>query len=228
METTPNNEVSERYRKYLIQIQVKETFYYLVWGTDMTDPEQQDKLLLDQENQILVFPRIDQLADFITKQSVSLYDEANFLPWAAELTGTDANALYDLDYLHAILTSELKQEQILQNPNLTKELIDFFNLVGDYAYQTEDDSIFKPYRKPQLQLFFDYCYDTYFWTIPKEELQQRQSEVLSKFRFNRFRADMDRLLKVFLSHCRLVADGNGKLAMPRRIRSHAALLKNPL
>jgi hypothetical protein len=205
MEETHNNAVSEQYRKYVNQILVKETAYLFVWGTDMADPEQQDKLLLDPENRILLFSRIDQIAGFVAEHSVPLYDAANFVPWLQELTGPDAYTVFDMDLLQTVLTSELSQSQILQNPNFTNDLINFFNLAGDYAYQIDEALFLKSYRKPQLRLFFDYCYDTYFWTIPPEELQQRQSVILKKFRFAKFKKDMNNLLTVFISRCRFIS-----------------------
>ncbi|GAB3916419.1 hypothetical protein [Larkinella terrae] len=204
MEETHNNAVSETYRKYLIKVKLNEAFYYMMWGTDMADSEQQDKLLLDPENRILLFSRIDQIADFIAANSISVFDESNFHPWLAALTGSDAYTAYDLDYLQTLLSSALKEEQILQNPDITSELIGFFNLYGDYAYQLEEDFLFKPYRKPQLQLFFDYCYDTFFWSIPPDKLTRRQAAIKSKFRFSKFKTDMLRLLTIFISRCRLI------------------------
>lgn len=207
METTDTSAINhwnELHRKYPIQIHLNDACYYAVWGTDMSDPEQQDQLLLDHEQRILLFTTGEQIAPWIIAGSARVFDADNLTAWANSLTDFTAEPVYDLDYMGSILRSDLRQEQILQNPNLTHEMIGFMNLYSDYAYPLDDEYLVGLHRKPQLRLFFDFCYDSYFWNTPEDELTRRQASYLKKFRFGKFKADMLRMLTAFVDHCVVV------------------------
>ncbi|MGV3560792.1 hypothetical protein [Larkinella arboricola] len=198
--TSTTHDQSEVYRKYLIQLRLNGTLYYGVWGTDMSDPEHEDQLLLDHEQRILLFTAGEQIAPCITQGGARLFDADNLTAWVHSLTDFTPYTVYDLDYMGSILQSNLRQEQILNNPNLTHELIGFINLFGDYAYPLDDDFLVRLRRMPQIRLFFDYCYDTYFWDTPPDELNRRQTAYLKKFRFAKFKSDMLRMLTAFIDH----------------------------
>ncbi|MFD1142995.1 hypothetical protein ACFQ4C_17850 [Larkinella insperata] len=202
--TSATDNQNEFYRKYLIQLNLNAGFFYGVWGTDMSEEEHPDYLLLDHQDRILLVTAGEQLLPLITQGGAKLFDADNLTAWIQSLTDFTPDAAHDLDYMGSILRSELRQEQILNSPSLTKELIDFINLYGDYAYSLDDDFLVGLHRKPQIRLFFDYCYDTYFWTIPPAELERRQASYLKKFRFAKFKSDMLRMLTVFIDHCSIV------------------------
>ncbi|GAB3341494.1 hypothetical protein GCM10027299_55750 [Larkinella ripae] len=199
MEKPTEKSLSETHQKYIIQIHLQESIQYIVWGTDLSDSEQQDKLLVNHQQAILLFSRIDQIKEAIAQSTAILFDENNLIPWANSFPDSEVDTVYDLDYLLSLVNSELKQEQILQSPKLTHDLIRFINLFGDYAYQVQQQDLLKLRRKRQIRLFFDYSYDSYFWTLPPDELQRRQKRYIKAFRFTKFKADMKRMLAVFIA-----------------------------
>lgn len=204
MEQPASQQASEKYRKYLIQVQLDNTPYYLVWGTDMSDREEKDNLLIDQQQRILLFSSLDQVRDWILKPTSPLFDASNLKAWAETLTKLAVDSVYDLDYLTALMTSPLKEEQILKSPDISNDLINFINLFGDYAYQLENDELVNLHRQPSIGLFFDYCYDTYFWTIPPEEWQRRHDLFTRTFQFTEFKDAMNRLFAIFIARCHRV------------------------
>jgi len=204
MEQLENRQASDRYQKYLIQLQLDNTAYYLVWGTDLSDREEKDNLLIDSQRRILLFSRVEQIRDWILEPASPLFDAPNLVAWAETLTELTVSGVYDLDYLASLMTSPLKEEQILQSPDITNDLIDFINLFGDYAYQLDDGELVNLHRQPSVGLFFDYSYDTYFWKSSPDDLQRNHDLFRRAFQFTEFKDAMNRLLAVFIARCHRV------------------------
>ena len=192
------------YEKYLITIRFDEVDYYLVWGADSTD-RGDDKLLVDEEKNILLFRKQPDALTYILEASTPLLDVHKLKEWAtASLTvGTYSSYLYDLDELRKLVDNDrLRLDEKARREDVLY-WVNFINLVGDYAIQINEVYLLKARESESIRSFWEYGYDTFFWTIPEPELTVRQESSLAAFQYAPFKTELLNLL-LYIKSCFVV------------------------
>lgn len=80
------DEINARYCKWIISFQLDSISCYAVWGTDLTDGEN-DKFWIDDQQRILLFREPEQLINALLQPSVSAFDTATMSNWASRIKG---------------------------------------------------------------------------------------------------------------------------------------------
>lgn len=154
--------VSEQFRKYIIKLAITEHItVYVLWGTDKQN-EDFDYLLANEDSKILGFKTIDSLLEYVNTKHVPV-DEKNTKEWARAYNSNRYYVLYDFPKLKSVLDKQnFSLRKILKEDAL--DLVSFYNLFSDYAYQTENQDLLLLIRESNLQLFFDFANNTFFWS----------------------------------------------------------------
>ncbi len=156
-----SDEISEQYRKYIIQLQLPaQQSLYLLWGTD-TANEDTDYLLLDLDHKMLAFPNISELLHYIKTTRSSLIDEQATKEWLSAYKANKAYTSYNLDQLMSLMESDRAPQDYTKDE--AWEITDFCNLFSDYAYQLKREDLIQLYRDKDLHVFIDWVNAQYLW-----------------------------------------------------------------
>jgi len=202
METPPAiQQISDSYEKFFIEIWVDDCAYHMVWGADSTD-DGNDKLVLDKDNNIVLFGKQADALDYILESPDTLFDGLNLEKWAKSgiENGTYTNCSFSLSHLLRLIEEDRFINLYKTTQHAGLDWVNFINLVSDYSHQTGNEHLLELRRGSSIDSFWDFIYDTFFWTIPERELAERQKEAVAKFDYLEFKADAMALLNHFKSH----------------------------
>lgn len=185
---------SEEYRKYLVSYIIGNEKFLSVWGTDMSDNEE-DKLCIDQKGQILSFRRVEILKDYLIKNKNYLFDIENFMKWLEHVSNLNPYAIYDLDLLGKECMS--LGSFLDFNRELGLQMLDFINLFQDYIYQINSNELKGHAENSQILLVKEYVYTNFFWNSSEEELNFIDNELSKKFNLKLFKKKFLGLIKLF-------------------------------
>ncbi|MEO7174280.1 MAG: hypothetical protein ABIV51_00610 [Saprospiraceae bacterium] len=191
--------ISEQFRKYIIEIKFNNQSNFMLWGTDMVDEDEIDKIL-SFEGSILLFSSINQIQTYVKSNLKSIFDSENLHQWARKMRVRKPYATYDLDQLKSIISDE---DFTINHFDKKKafEFIDFYNLFGDYAHQTKDEEAHHLMQEKNTKLFFDFAYNSFFW---KSNNQEQGAPELRKIKTTELFANYQRILNYFIGKFKLV------------------------
>jgi len=156
-----SDEISERYRKYIIQLKLPaQQSLYLLWGTD-TANEDTDYLMLDQEYKMLAFPNISELLHYVKTTGNSLIDEPATKEWLSNYKANRAYTSYDLVQLMNLMESDQGHQDYTKDE--AWEITAFCSLFSDYAYQLDREDLLRLYQDKDLHVFIDWVNAQYLW-----------------------------------------------------------------
>ncbi len=153
-------EISEKYRKYLVEIILKDNRYYTVWGTDLGDNDN-DKLLVNKKN-LLLFYKINTLKTTLFKFKDIFLDKENFENWISEDPFEDPYSTTDLTCLYTF------SEKDLRGKKAALEIINSLNLIQDFYIQIKENE--KAFNSKLLLDLKDNLYNNHFWKSDNLEL----------------------------------------------------------
>lgn len=153
------NYISEKYRKYLLEIVFAEQKYYTVFGADLSDKEI-DKLLVDADGSILLFSMPTDLLSLIL-QSTSFFDNGVLQEWAREING--------IKEPYAVINFDVLSKNIfdLNDIGLFKSIYDTLGIVEDYSNQISDERLLALLEEAILLQFKDDLADYFTWSESK-------------------------------------------------------------
>ena len=146
-------EISEKYRKYLIQIKLHDNSYYTVWGTDMNDNEN-DKMLV-KNNKLVLFYKIGTLKKKLFEYKGIFSDENNFENWIGEESFEESYSTTDLTCLCTFSELDLK------NNKVASDIIDSLNIILDFYIQIKKNK--RVFCSKLLLDFKDNLYNNHCW-----------------------------------------------------------------
>jgi len=158
MESKEN--VSEKYRKYLLKIIYDNQDCYTITGADLEDGEK-DKLLINSNKQLVLFSDVASLLQAI-KKGEYYFDKDNLQKWEKEFSSAEEPyAEIDLD--------------ILRRPEIDftdlDELISIHSTLGiltDFAIQVDDKLMIEHLYQPIIEEFKDSVMDFTVWKTTEE------------------------------------------------------------
>jgi len=190
------NKISEKYRKYLILFRIYNKNYFFVSGQDKNED---DMILLDNKKKILLSKDPTKLFEFLKINADNLFDSTNFSEWVKEIQNLTKNqknqfpsyCIFNFDLL---IKSFFLNEPIdyFRIPRKSlKEFVDYINLIGDYAYQTDDKQILRLRKEKNIKFLWDIYYNKYMWTkylaLPPKKIKQIDfDEAIFKKSFQKF------------------------------------------
>lgn len=151
-----NQSSSEKFRKYIIELIFSDGSYYTVWGTDMSDPEEPD-LLLVRDNKIIVFNSPAILKEKLAMCEDAYFDNSNIQEWLNEEKFFHSYTSYNFELINKISPELLKQKEE------SLALLDIINLMEDFYIQINNMAILKVLKSPELVILKDFIYDNYLW-----------------------------------------------------------------
>jgi hypothetical protein len=202
------DEVNKKHNKWLIAFRLNTLTHYTVWGADSTD-NYNDKLWVDDCQRIILFRDPSKLIHAIVAKTFPTFDTENLVNWATAhrlYEFSDGNdALFNLDDL-------LRQAGVIKYDNLHKvdpkvglDFVNFINLFGDYASQTNEDSLLKIWRNSSVHSFWEFMYTAHFWTIPSEEREERQEALLSDYEADQCKKVVQEMIDTFVNRFLLIS-----------------------
>jgi hypothetical protein len=150
---------SEKYRKYLIELQFSEVNVYTVWGTDMLDQEE-DKLLIKGEK-LLCFKHLNEIKQKLSNIEHPFLDIENFEKWAVE---EEFDRCYNTNDLRLLSDFNL---DLLNDNSSALEILACIHLIQDFSIQTKDRLLLPFFDDPVMVDLKDFIYNHHFWK--KEE-----------------------------------------------------------
>lgn len=149
------NDVSERYRKYLLEIVFVEQKYYTVFGADISD-NYIDKLLVDADGSLLLFLSPMDLFSLIPKNT-SFFDNGALQEWTGRVAGIiDPYAVYFFDDLSKDIFD-------LNDLELFRSIYHTLGIVEDYSKQINDERLLAFFEKDILLQFVDDLANYFTW-----------------------------------------------------------------
>ncbi|MBC6369159.1 hypothetical protein [Algoriphagus sp. AK58] len=153
--------VSDKYRKYLICFKLSEGDFFSVWGSDLTDNEN-DKLVVSENSLIVCSKELKALKNYLLLNVDSFFDSNNLRKWLLE-NGVDESCVsYNLKCIDLLIQRESNLDEIYDKNNLVK-IVDFLNIALDYSIQTNNLILTNLLERPDLMVFKDYVYSNFLW-----------------------------------------------------------------
>lgn len=163
--------LSEKYRKYIVTLKFLNEEYFIIWGTDLNENEQ-DKLLLDENGKIVTILKEELILYNLMKfgTEINYFDKENFLKWQNELkkfskifSGNNLSyTKYEIDLLiENFIMNNIVDFKLSQK--IYKEYVDFINLVNDFAIQTNDVRLLKLTREKNIRYLWNFSYDNHLF-----------------------------------------------------------------
>jgi len=166
---------SEKYRKYLIELQFNDLCVFTVWGTDMEDGE--DKLLVNDEK-VIVLKNAINIKSILKKIENPYLDKENFRRWVDEENLDDIYNVNDMKLLAEFDFGFLKEK----STSLT--LLNDLNLIQDYAIQVDHSRLLPIFDQSTMMNLKDFIYDNHFWKGGSQDslaLKNEEMEIVALF-----------------------------------------------
>lgn len=157
MTESHNNNVSEKYNRYILGVCYKDILYYTVWGADANTEQDDDKVLVNADGKMLLFTDINTLLEYIKQHIDELYDKERFAHWATEISKPFST--YTVKYMDKLISLQ----QNMRDEQDVETLVNCIHLLSDYAYQVDDQELISLYESESILGFFDAYMDEYFW-----------------------------------------------------------------
>ncbi|WP_138990705.1 hypothetical protein [Larkinella sp. C7] len=197
------DEINIKYNKWVIAIHLNNVTYHTIWGYDSLTKNGDTKLLLDSKKNILLFKtRHDSITAVLTTE-IPVFDTEKTTNWAKEIQKIvnlyEDESVNNLDHLQSII--ERFNFENIDNiaPEDAQNIVNFVNLFTDYADQIGDSSLLILWNNPAIKSFWEYLYNQFFWTIPADELKEKQAEVLENYKADACKKGLMDMLAVFKS-----------------------------
>lgn len=152
-----NPDISEKCRKYLLEVRLSGKAYFTVWGADRTSDEQ-DKWLTDIDGHILLFVSPEALYTEVLLMD-DVFDKTQTQDWALAMAGrNDPYYTVDLDLLNSAKS---------RPDDLATHYINL-GLLEDFAIQADDQQLLSLLGDDIVGCFRDVLADYVVWgkTVP--------------------------------------------------------------
>lgn len=147
-----NQDISEKYRKYLLAVRLSGKVYYTVWGADLTS-ETQDKWLTDIGGHILLFVSPEVLYTEVLLMD-DVFDKTQTQDWALAMAGSsDPYYIVDLDLLNSAKSCP---------DDLATHYINL-GLLEDFAIQGDDQQLLSLFDNDIIGRFREVLADYVVW-----------------------------------------------------------------
>lgn len=201
-----DHSVSEKYRKYLVSIHIKDEKSLIVWGTDIMD-EEEDKLLVDNDGNIVKFNGFQDLKVSLLAGESILFDSENFKLWLKELKNDKPYVVYDFNQI-SVLISERFENITDLHEDVFDQILDIQNLILDYSYQIKDVELLDILNNANNKLFRDYSYNEFSRDPILGDKEGSYQRFMSDFKPDIFIKELDQVTKVFLGRMISPSYGN--------------------
>lgn len=151
---------SEKYRKYVIELQLQEVTVYTVWGTDMQDDEV-DKLLVENSS-LISFRSLDTMRLQIENMEHPYLDKQNFTNWIHE---EDLSNVYNVNNVRILSDFNFN---FLKNKSTSLEILNTLNLIQDFYIQINAENLDEIFDNQDVIDLKDFIYNNFFWKKRKE------------------------------------------------------------
>ncbi|OQP42716.1 hypothetical protein A4H97_11140 [Niastella yeongjuensis] len=152
--------VSEKYRKYLLKIAYDNQYYYTVAGADLQD-EEKDKLLINSNKQLVLFSDVASLLQAI-KKGEYYFDRDNLQKWEKEFSSSEEPyAEVDLDIVGRTEIDFTDSDELI-SIHLT------LGILTDYAIQIDDKLMIARLYESVIEEFKDSVMDYAIWKITED------------------------------------------------------------
>ncbi|MDP3445316.1 MAG: hypothetical protein Q8T08_20855 [Ignavibacteria bacterium] len=188
------NEISEKYKKYIIEIKLNGKKKFFISGMDISK-EDADFLLIDSNGKILIFNDVHLIEKFIL-ETKGLLDKDNFLNWIRELKDYKPYVSYDIDKITQILQVSNPLKEL--NKDELSQIIDLINLIGDYSYQVDDKNLILLLEAKSIDLIKELFMDKYIWKAIEDSHEIDLEPLFGNFPFEDFKADFENLFNLFV------------------------------
>ncbi len=181
------NEISEKYKKYIVGLKLNGEDKLLVSGMDITN-EYKDFLLLDKDSKVLLFNDFSQIEEYILNEE--LLDNNNLQSWVKELKNKKPYVSYNIDnILNAIEKAKDLREL---NKDMLSQIVDFINIIGDYAYQINKEDLIVLYEHQLIDQFKELFMNDFIW-----KLEVSDEAGLNTVPWESFRTAFEKLYNLF-------------------------------
>lgn len=152
--------VSEKYRKYLLKIIYDKQDYYTISGADFED-EEKDKVLINSNKQLLLFSDVVRLLKAV-KEGECYFDRDNILKWAEEFSSSEQPyAEVDFDKIG-------KPDIDFSDIDVLKSILDTLGILTDFAIQVNDKLMIDRLYQSVINEFKDNVMDFIVWDSDEE------------------------------------------------------------
>jgi len=184
-------EISETYRKYFIVIKLKNGSFYTVWGTDLSD-EDNDKLLV-KNKKLLLFKTTETFIVQISNYRDAFFDRQNFENWISEESFQETYNLINIGSLMKFSESDLS------NKETALEIIDALNLIQDLFIQVhEEEAVFS---SELILKFKDILYNNHFWK--SDNYDSNKIDIIDP-EFNKIRILLKKIYNLFIKRIQFI------------------------
>ncbi|NML40659.1 hypothetical protein HHL17_25910 [Chitinophaga sp. G-6-1-13] len=150
-----HQDISEKYRKFLLEVRLSGKVYYTVHGADTSDASYDDKWLTDTDDNILLFSSPDDLYAEILRMDET-FDKTQMQTWAvARLGSNEPYAMVDLDLL--------EKPGLHPDTDLLATIYLTLQLLKDYAIQADDQQLLMLFEGNVIERFIDFIADYAVW-----------------------------------------------------------------
>jgi hypothetical protein len=155
-----NENVSEKYRKYLLKVTYDNQYYYTISGADLED-EEKDKLLINSNKQLVLFSEVASLLQAI-KKGEYYFDRDNLQRWEKEFSSSDEPyAQIDLDILGSS-DIDLTDLDVLISIHYT------IGILTDFSIQIDDKLMIARLHESVIGEFNDSVMDYTVWKAKED------------------------------------------------------------
>jgi len=150
--------MSEEFRKYLIEFEYNKQVYYTVSGADLSDSNEAEKVLVDEDKKMLLFNEVSLIKQAI-ENKLFLFDNERLQEWSAGITFPAVPyARFNLDIL---ISDKINSHS---DPSL-EEIYLVIGVIEDYAIQINDGQLIACLQSKLFRDFKEISADCYLWGV---------------------------------------------------------------
>jgi hypothetical protein len=174
-------EISEKYKKYLLKLQLVSGSKLAVWGEN----EEGEDVFLISNGKLLCFNNLNSFRKHLSEYKYDFFDKDNFIDWLSE---------EDLDTVYATLPMNLlvnSNMQDFQKKDKALELLSTIGSIEDYAIQANVSSLLDIFNNTEFKRFKDSLYDNSIWVteasailFPKDRTENMLKDLYNEFEKN--------------------------------------------
>ena len=160
-----------------------------IWGQD----DHNDFFIVDNRNLIYGFASIENIDELVKNDEIPIFPINREVLFRDNELFANESVSYSLEDAKLILLNNTTIDGI--DADDARILIELYNLMFDYFYQTNNEECLLLREDWNMGVFFDYCYDRYFWKQGDE--WQTLKKNLPLFDYAKFSFIFNRLMNVF-------------------------------
>lgn len=188
-----NNDLCTEFSKWVVRLTIDSRRYYILWGYDTSTVNDDIRVLIGEDGNILLFRQLKTLLEYIPTSNF-LFDRKTTLLWLKKINKPlRSHTSVDLDIL--------KNKRISISNRLNFEnLISAYEIAEDCSDSIGNKQLLKLTKSAQAKNLFNYYCNLYLWAKDKKAIAANQKKIDKVL----LEKDLQNIHKILVQHTTVI------------------------